>query len=205
MLELGTKEYPYKRFRSVSSEILIQHSFSDKEIIIYLKENKRVYIEDDTTYFLDIGAVTITSYSDSGSSPGKALIVPTAIAQPQFDGKAAFHILVGAEIPIASMILLGNYQESNLVKLNQKETTIKFVKTNFSLLNVDVYREVIDYNLSKYFLRSIYLQDRDVAIKNVEFNVTGTIMENDDPLNFYMENVVFDAYSLINGFDFQIN
>jgi len=160
--------YPYRTFKSAAYEILSQHSYSNRSVTINLKENTRVYIQDDTTFFLDMESVTITSYSDTSAQPGKALIVPTAIVQTLFDQRAGFHILNNYEpfeTYIDSVISTGSYQDSTLGKLSQVDTTIKFVQTNFYLLNVDVYREVIDMSTSKVFMNSIYLQDRHVVIR----------------------------------------
>jgi hypothetical protein len=39
-----------------------------------------------------------------------------------------------------------------------------------------------------------------ISLENADFNVTGTVMFADDPLNFYLENITMDTYSLARGF-----
>ena len=39
---------------------------------------------------------------------------------------------------------------------------------------------------------------------NVDFNVTGKIVFTFDQLNYRMENVIFDSYSLIDAFHFDV-
>jgi hypothetical protein len=164
MLELGTKLYPYRGFKSISSEILNQYSYLDISITVKLKESETIYIEDDTTYFLNLGSVTIMSYSDSSSSPEKALIIPTTISQLGISERAAFHLLNHTNLPIDTKISMKNYSSSALGKLSQTEVTFKISETSFSMINVNVYREEIDYNSDKYVMYPIYLQNRDITI-----------------------------------------
>ena len=153
MLELGTILYPYRSFRSIASEILTQHSSTDSNINIYLKENTRVYIEDGTLYIVSVGSVSISSYSETSSTPGNVLIVPTAISQPAPDSRSKFHILNNFDILIDGKITA------------ERETTIVLSQSSMNLSNVDFYREVIDYNKYKTLIKAIGLQNRDVRIR----------------------------------------
>jgi hypothetical protein len=164
MIELGTKKYPYRNFRSLASEILVQYSYQEVNISIYLKEGKTIYIEDDTTYFLSLGSITIKSYSNDSSYPGRALIIPTANSQNSINERAIFSLLIHTDLPIDEKISLKNYSDDVLGKLKIKEVSLKISESSFSLINVDVYREEIDYNSDKYFMFPVYLQNRDVII-----------------------------------------
>jgi hypothetical protein len=164
MLELGTQQYPYRSFKSVSSEILNLLSYHDINITIYIKEGTTIYIEDDTTYFLVIGSVIITSYSSTSSSPTRALLIPTIIPQHGICQKTAFHLLSHTDLLISEKILMKNYSDAELGELRTDKVTFKIAETSFSLINVDVYREEIDYNKDSIFLFPIYLQNRDVTI-----------------------------------------
>jgi hypothetical protein len=39
-----------------------------------------------------------------------------------------------------------------------------------------------------------------IILADVDFNITGTILESNDPLNLYIENIFIDAYNLRNAF-----
>jgi hypothetical protein len=164
MIELGTKEYPYRSFRAVSSEILNQFSHQDLNVTIYLKGGTKVYIEDDTTYFINISKVTITSYSDNPLSLERALIVPTAIPQHGVSERAAFHLLNHTDLKVVDILSQNSYSDSLLAKLSVSKVTIKISETSFSLIDVDVYREEIDYNSESLFMFPIFLQNRDVVV-----------------------------------------
>jgi hypothetical protein len=164
MLELGTKEYPYRSFKAVSSEILNQYSYLQINITIYLKEGIKIYIEDDTTYFVNLHSVTMTSYSDTSSTPGRALLVPTAIRQHGISKRAAFHLLNHTDFLIEEIISMKSYSDAELFKLKTPQVTLKISETFFSLISINAYREEVDYNASKFMMYLIYLQDRDVIV-----------------------------------------
>jgi hypothetical protein len=164
MIELGTKAYPYRSFRAVSSEILNQFSYLQVNITIYLKEGIKVYVEDDVSYFLNMESVSITSYSDTSPTPGKALLVPTSIGQYGISERAAFHILNHTDLPIEEKIGLKSYGDSELAKLRTNSVTFKISETSFSFTNIDSYREEVDYNGESFLFYPIYLQNRDIVI-----------------------------------------
>jgi hypothetical protein len=164
MLELGTKAYPYRSFKAVSSEILNHFSYQDVNITIYLKEGTNVYIEGDTTYFLGITSVTVTSYSDTSSDSKRALIIPTSIPQHGISERAAFHLLNHTNLPIAEKISLKNYNDVVLGKLGMQLVTFKVTETSFAYVNLDAYTEEIDYNVEKSLMFLIYLQNRDATV-----------------------------------------
>ena len=83
IIKLGTQKYPYKYTRSAFSKILNQFSHSKSNIIIYIKENTTSYIENYTTFLLNITSVTIQTYSDSSSTAGSATVIGTTIYQPE--------------------------------------------------------------------------------------------------------------------------
>ena len=112
VLEIGSRAHPYKSMRALMSEILNHHSNQDREIEIYLKENARIYIEDDTNFIINITKVSITSYSDSGDTIGMATLIPTKISQSGESKKSAFSILKNSELDLERVIT-----ESDLFQL----------------------------------------------------------------------------------------
>ena len=74
ILELGTKEYPYRSMRHATMEITNFYSHSDAEITIYSKE---AYLEDGKLFFINMTSVTITSHPDYLERGKKAVLVST--------------------------------------------------------------------------------------------------------------------------------
>jgi hypothetical protein len=170
VLELGTKNFPFKTFKAVSSEILNHFSYTDTNITIYLKEGSQVYIEDDTTYFIELTDVKITSYSNTSSSPTAATIVPTAIPQPGILGNSAFNILANTDLNITEAIERGTFDEAHTVYVTETQISLKIVRTIFTLENVNVHRESVDYNTPKVFLNPIDLQTKNMTVSKFYFH-----------------------------------
>jgi hypothetical protein len=108
LLEVGTINYPFRTFKSVSSEVLNHLSNKNLNLTILLKEGSKTYIEDDTTYFLGLNSVTLSTYSDGPSTTDKALLVPTAIQQHWLSGRASFNILTHWSLNINEAISNGD-------------------------------------------------------------------------------------------------
>ena len=164
VMEFGTQQYPYRNFRSAASEILNHYSLTDVDVTILLKENTRVYIEEDTTYFIRMNLVTIKSYSDFSSDPGRALIVQTSITQPEMSGKAVFHILQHTNLDTRNQITLGGYSDDSKAKFAATRRIFKVIETNFTFSNINAYSEEVDYNSETYFIFPYLLQNRNVTI-----------------------------------------
>ena len=167
LMELGTKQYPYRHFRAASSEILNHYSFTDANIKIHLKEGTRVYVEIDTTYFLSMGMVNITSYSDSNDYSGKALVVQTSIPQPQTSGQAVFHLLKNTDIITSDKITVDNYEPSLILRLGRKRIVFKIVTTNYTLWNIDFYSEQVDYHSDSVVSYLYMLQNRNIVMSKL--------------------------------------
>ena len=136
-MEFGTKQYPYRYFKYVSSEILNQFSHKDVEITIYLKEGTDVYIRESDTFFINITKVTVTSYSDNGVNPPDYVwIVPTSIAQPSDSKRAAFNILSHTNNNVNEVISKGSFTSTEREKLTiftQFPATFLLVRSGFSV------------------------------------------------------------------------
>jgi len=169
-MELGTQMYPYRNLRSATSEILNHYSFTDVNINIYLKENARVYVEEDITYFFRMNTVTVTSYSDTSDDTGRALIIETSIAQPSMSAKASFYLLKHTDIDITSALITGGYQGTTLQLINLPNRIFRVVETNFTIHNVNVYSEEVDYNRNMFFTEAHMLQNRNIIISKPPCN-----------------------------------
>ena len=89
---------------------------------MYIKENSRVYLEDSTTYILNITNVTIASYSDNLDVPNRAIIVPTEIPQSN-TGRTVLHIFNNFDLRLDKVIAEGNCTDSEISLLNSAQVT----------------------------------------------------------------------------------
>ena len=205
ILELGTQKYPYKYARSAFSEILNQFSHSESNIIIYIKENTASYIEDYTTFLLNITSVTIQTYSDSSSTAGSATVIGTTVHQPEVNGKAQFSILNSTSINIDQAISKGNLSSYELNLLSIQVSTFFVWRTNFDLININGFRYSTDIGLNTFFCFFTSLVSRTVNIKNSTLSLTGDIFMTNDPVNANFESIVIDASKNEHGISFEIS
>ena len=185
--------------KSAFVELANHHSNKDKSVLIYLKENNRLYLEDGTNYIMNITNVTILSYSDNSDLLSRATIVPTEI--PQLNtSKTVLHLLTNFDLRLDEVIAEGNYTESEITRLDTAQVTFQILRSNVYIDNVNIEREPIDLEKNTLLINLIYLQDMNMSMTNMDINITGTLMMSDDPLNGFFENITIDAYGLRNGF-----
>ena len=202
ILEIGSRENPYRSMKPLTSEILNHHSNQDKEINIYLKENTMTYIEDQTNYFINISTISISSYSETSDSPAKATLMGTRIQQSGISKKAAFTILQNTDLKLDEIITESGINDHEIGQLLSESKTIYFDRCNFYLDNLNVIRQIIDLDKGIWFMYPIYAQHRLLRVTNCDFNVTGVVSITIDPIAFYMENVLIDNYGLTTAFSF---
>ena len=203
LIELGTRQYPYKSIRTLFVELINHHSNQDKSVTIYLKENQKHYMEDGTNYILNITNVTITTYTDEQAILFKAKFIPTGISQSALSQKTAFSLLSNTSLKLDDIITEGGYTESENSQLNNNRVTLYTVRSNTYIDNIDVQRDSSDIDKSTIFLYIVYLQDKIIQMTNMDINITGTIANGIDPFNGFFENITIDAYALRRGMEFQ--
>ena len=201
-IELGTRQYPYKSAKAAFVELLNYHSNQDKSVAIYLKDNQNFYIQDGTSFILNITNVTITTYSDEDTIVSRAKLIPTRVTQTIENKKTAFSLLASTSLNLDQVVAEGGYSEAEKFELNNGAITLFTLRSNTYIDNIDVEREPIDIDHSTIFLYVAYLQDKVMQMTNVDINVTGTIANGIDPFNGFFENITIDAYGLQRGMEF---
>ena len=151
-IELGTREYPYKSAKALFVELLNYHSNQDKSVAIYFKENQNHYIEDGTSFILNITNVTITTYSEEDSNLFRAKLIPTRVAQSAENKKTAFSLLAYTDLMFDEVVTEGGYTESERSQLNIGAITLFTLRSNTYIDNIDVERHPIDIDQSTIFL-----------------------------------------------------
>ena len=200
VLEIGSRDHPYKSMKSLMSEILNHHSNQDKEINIFLKSNERVYFEDGMNHIINITIVKIQTYSDQADDSSKAILMPTKVDQSNRSKTSAFSILKNNELRLNQIIAESGISDYEISLMDLDDTTINLIRSNLIIENVMVKRELTDFGLETIFLFPIYLQDKLVNMTNIEINITGQILQAYDPLSLYLTHIIIDIYSLTEGF-----
>ena len=162
-IELGTKTYPYRTSKPVFTEILKHHSHQDRDIIIYLKENTNIYIEDSSSYILNITRVTITSYSAISTSPGMTTITTIDSLTNGISSKAAFHISKDLTLDIGSVVTSGTFSSYEVGSIGRSGDTFQVVRSSITLQNI-VANRIAASTGTGVFIYLLYLQDRTIIL-----------------------------------------
>ena len=185
-------------------EILNYYSNKDTSVMIYLKKGNRLYLEDGTTNLMNITNITIASYSDILDIPDRATIIPTRI--PQLDtGRTVLHILNDFDLKLDEVIAEGGYTDSELLLLDNSQVTFQILRSSVYIDDVNFEREPVDLGRESILINLIYLQDNIMSMTNMDINVTGALMNANDPFNGFFENITIDAYGLTEGFNTILN
>ena len=163
IIELGTKTYPYRTSKPVFAEILKHHSHKDRRITVFLKENTNVYIEDSSSYILNITRVTITSYSDISNFPGMAKITTIDSLTNGISSKAAFHISKDLTLDVQNIVSSGAFNSYEIGSIGRSGDTFQVVRSSITLQNIAAYRIAASTG-SGVFIYLLYLQNRTITL-----------------------------------------
>ena len=104
IIELGTKDHPYKHITYAFVEILNYHSHSDRNLTIYLMEYTRNELPIGTGNIVNITNVDIRPYTLRSVDADKATIVGVDEAEIVADPSTSFSIIKSYELRIDDMI-----------------------------------------------------------------------------------------------------
>ena len=192
VIELGTRQYPFKYLGLVFVELLDFHSNSDRTINVYLRENTESYIDLSFNYIINITTVNILTYSISSSTPSMANVTAGEVKDldqvnitAYFNNGTRFNILKSTKLRKTEKIFSNSKLSSTeLNYLNQNNNVIIVHRSNFKIDNI-VFNTVFDNINSAYlFFFAVYLQDKNFNITNSYFRTSGGNFLTYDPIVF---------------------
>jgi len=139
-VELGTREYPYRTVKVVTSEILNNIKIQNISINIYMKDS---YVEDGSLVFMNISNVRLTTHPDLIITR-RAILIPTEFDQPGISSKARFHLLKNTNMPIQDNLDHGEYGDYERQVTSILSTNF-ILRAGLTIDDIDIYREEIDY------------------------------------------------------------
>ena len=154
IVELGTKQFPYKSLALVFVELLNFHSNTARTINIFIKENTESYVDLGFNYIINMTSVNISPYSSTSSSPSKATIVGGEQNSPSqsnitayFNNGTTFNILKSTQLRKSQQIS-SKFSTSEINYLSLTSQVFWIQRTHF-LINIIEYSTWI-LNLIKY-------------------------------------------------------
>ena len=203
IIELGTRDHPYKQITYAFIEILNYHSHSDRNLTIYLMENTRNGLPISKASIINITNVDIKSYTNQEyTEPDKATIIGMDDAEILASPSTSFSIMKSYELRFDDMVTNSSYiTDEERIRIATQTSIILLFKSSISLENLEILSDHADIFQNIIFLYPVYLQHRKVTYKDVDIAVSGTIQLAYDPLNIDLENINIDQYKSIGGFD----
>lgn len=211
VVELGTKQFPYKSLGLVFVELLNFHANSNRTINVYLKEMTTNYIDLDVNFVINMNTVNIKPYSLTSSSPSKATIVAGEANSPNqsnitayFSSSTTFNILKSSELRKTQQIVMNSYLSvSEITSLSLYGKVINVDRSNFTITNITISSAFDSINSNYVYFYAVYLQNRHFNFTDVEFRTSGVLFNSFDPLNLYMYNIDIEYSKTMQGIDIQ--
>ena len=209
VVELGTKQYPFKHLGLAFVEILNFHANTNRAINIYLLENTVSYIDLGFNYIINISSVSIIPYSLTSSTPSKVTITAGEINEPTqsnissyFNTGTRFNILQSTELRKDNQIFSNSlFTSSEQSLLAQRTQVIIAHRSCISIKNI-IFKSIFnDINSNYVLFMAIYLQNKTFDIVNADFRTSGGIFKTYDPIVLNMENIDVDFMNNVYGFD----
>ena len=125
-------------------------------------------------------------------------MIPTQISLSNTNQRTLFHILTNMDLGLSQTLSKSSFSSSETDVIYNVKATIYSARTNISLSNINIKRELIDSSLVIAFLQLIYLQNKWLDVQNVSFSLSGTAISSNDPLNIYFYSLIVDTYNLRN-------
>ena len=169
IIELGTIKYPFKNSQSAFSEVLNQYSHSNNNISIYIKENTELKITKEMAYFINITSVSISSYSNSSSSPKYAQISIVDGIQNQTI-KTLFSILSDNTYELGNVISEGSFAIHEKELIEQSNVVFAIIRSSFSISNITAFTDLITDDV---FINFVSTEIKQLDITNIYFDLSG--------------------------------
>lgn len=201
VLELGTKDFPYKDISHVFVEILNLHSHSERSINVHIKENTVNYISQESLFIINMTLVNIESYSDTEEEASHASLFGVNYDVNTRSYSTITNILVNTTLNLAEIINTPKITTAERNALSLKDSNIYCVRSSLRLNKIDLHRDVAkDSQILTNFIRAMHIQEKNITVSNAFIRINGFIMYTNDPLSLFVENIYVDSYAAMGGF-----
>ena len=183
-------------------EILDFVSHSNHNVTIYVKENTVIYMTKLRNFYLDFPSLTLTTYSDSSSIPGRASIEIVGDSFFLFSPDTTqFNIIAYIDLRLTQALNYSGYTSVETDISDYSSSILIVNRWNFNISNINLYRDVIvNINLDAPFIIAIYEQSHTISLSNMDLHISGRFLRSYQPLNLYAENIYMDFYGMMGGF-----
>ena len=166
VVELGTKDYPYKDLGYVFVELLNFHSHSDRNLTIYVMEHTQNYLMVGQSAIVNITNVDILPYSsDESATPGMATIVGVDEGSIESTKGTSLNILQDYTLKLDDMIFdKSEINDTEKFEIAGSDYVILVHRSSLFVDNINFMSEFSSFSDSRIFIYAVYLQIKSLSL-----------------------------------------
>ena len=201
IVELGTRDHPYKDLKSVFVEVLNLHTNTDRHVNVHVKENTINYMYTEHNYIISVANLTLTTYSDESNIAGKATVMAYDTDQTQavYTMPTKFNVMVNSDLYIDTKIT-DIVDADDLPTVTQGDVLIMVYKSSITFENIDFKSDYTSIDTNIVCIKAEQIREYTVVMSNMDFSVSGTVFHSRDPPSIYLTDISVDFYRNQIGF-----
>ncbi|CAI2365911.1 unnamed protein product [Moneuplotes crassus] len=189
VVELGTKEFPYKSLSSVFIELLNYLSHRDITVNIYVLETTENYLELNKNYIINITHVNILTYSVTRSDPSHANLILKDSTISTINPSTKYSLLKSdtLEMSIAtSSNPFATIFPLKIIFVHNSSLTVQNMHLDSEYSSI-----YIDY---RFVFPSQCGRGKSISFQDIYSSISGSLLFSISPVEVKAKNVVFDSY-----------
>ena len=205
IVELGTKDYPYKQLSYVLIEILNYHSHSNRNLTVYLMEQTTNILGFKQANIVNITNVSIVPYSPTSSDPAKAIILVKDEIDIVASPSTLFNVMKTFEMRMDEQVNNNtDMAEQERFRVQFNDYNILVLRSNFMIDNMNIISDREDLYNDVILMFFVYIQDKTITLQNIYFSVSGTLSMTYDPISMNLINLDIDYHRNLGGFEMEV-
>ena len=205
IVELGTKDYPYKQLSYVLIEILNYHSHSNRNLTVYLMEQTTNVLGFKQANIVNITNVSIVPYSPTSSDPAKATILVKDEIDIVASPSTLFNVMKTFEMRMDEQVNNNtDMAEQERFRVQFNDYNILVLRSNFMIDNMNIISDREDLYNDVILMFFVYIQDKTITLQNIYFSVSGTLSMTYDPISMNLINLDIDYHRNLGGFEMEV-
>ena len=205
IVELGTKDYPYKQLSYVLIEILNYHSHSNRNLTVYLMEQTTNILGFKQANIVNITNVSIVPYSLTSSDPAKATILVKDEIDIVASPSTLFNVMKTFEMRMDEQVNNNtDMAEQERFRVQFNDYNILVLRSNFMIDNMNIISDREDLYNDVILMFFVYIQDKTITLQNIYFSVSGTLSMTYDPISMNLINLDIDYHRNLGGFEMEV-
>ena len=195
IIELGTRDHPYKDLESVFVEVLNLHANTDRHVNVHVKENTINYMYTEHNFIISLANLTLTTYSDESNIAGKATVMAYDTDQTQavYTMPTKFNVMVNSDLYIEAKIT-NMVDADDLSTVTQTDVLIMVYKSSITFENIDFKSDYTSIDTNIVCIKAEQIREYTVVMSNMDFSVSGTVFHSRDPPSIYLTDISVDFY-----------